>query len=94
MILFLTERGQDRYDIFTAEKGATYLIYGWVRFLEITNEEIKLIQKKDIVQLLEVKNINHTEVFFFQKVTLANDITISICFKSNFTDSAFHIYEL
>lgn len=84
------------YEIFTVDKTATYLIYGWVKLTDITSEEIVLVQKlnenKRTIQ--KKKEEGKREISFFDKVYLANNISIIIYFKSAYTDSLFHVYEL
>ncbi|XP_024859775.1 uncharacterized protein LOC112450231 [Kryptolebias marmoratus] len=84
------------HHIFTVEKGATYLIYGWVKFQNKMDELPELIQKiNDQERTFSSRTIKETEIFFFEKVLLANNSTIRLSpFKSKYTDSCFHMYEL
>ncbi|KAM7410283.1 hypothetical protein PAMA_001633 [Pampus argenteus] len=82
-----------RYNIFTVDKTATYLIYGWVT-LSDTSEEVILMQMWENRNRTLQKKQSKTESFFFVKVKLASNSRISIYFKSTCTDSSFHVYEL
>lgn len=84
-----------RYDIFTANKAGKYLVYGWVKVPNITEEEIVLEQGREgDTREIETKQIKSEEVFLFFKVMLAENTTVSVSFKSNYTDNSFHVYEL
>ncbi|KAG8003530.1 hypothetical protein GBF38_018702, partial [Nibea albiflora] len=78
-----------RYDIFTVEKGASYLIFGWVAFSEAPNEEITLTQmmQKGEDRTLQRKRGNQTEIFFRKEVKMATGAKISISFQSKHVDS-------
>lgn len=84
-----------RYDIFTANKTGTYLVYGWVKFPNITEEEIVLEQGREGKTIeIETKQIKSKEVFLFCRVKLAENTTVSVSFTSNYTDNSFHVYEV
>lgn len=84
-----------RYGIFTANKTGTYLVYGWVKVPNTTEEEIVLEQGREGNTIeIETKQINSEEVFLFCRVMLAENTTVSVRFKSNYTDNSFHVYEL
>lgn len=85
-----------RYDIFTANKTGTYLVYGWVKVPNpVTEEEIVLEQGREGNTIeMETKQIISEEVFLFCRVMLAENTTVSVRFKSNYTDNSFHVYEL
>lgn len=87
---------QGRYHIFTVNKTATYSIYGWVKFSDITDEEVTLEQtlKKDN-RIIQNKNNREGEVFFLKKtIKMVRGTRISLYFKSTYTDSLFLVYEL
>lgn len=89
------DAGKGRH-IFTADKAAIYLIYGWVKFSNITDElpELRQIWNED-VRTLSRERIKQTEMFFFTKVTLVSNSSIRLLFsKTEFVDNCFHIYEL
>lgn len=87
---------QGIYDIFTVDKAGTYIIDGWVKFSDFTSEDVSLIQtfnKRAVT--IQKKNASKTEIFFLEKVRLANGNRISIKFlKSTYTDSTFNFYKL
>ncbi|XP_078025259.1 uncharacterized protein LOC144463733 [Epinephelus lanceolatus] len=82
-------------DIFTVNKTATYLIFGWVRFSDDTSKEVTLMQTlKGNNRTIEKKTIEEEFCFIGQKVILLNSSSLSIYSKSHYTDSLFHVYEL
>lgn len=83
-----------RYDIFTANKTGHYLVYGWVKVPNITEEEIVLEQIREGSREIDTKQIKSEEVFLFGRVYLAENTRVSVSFKSNYTDNSFHVYEL
>lgn len=90
---------QGSYDIFTVDKTATYLIYGWVKLSDVANEEI-VLKQTDVNNegqnegTIQKRTVSNTEIFFFEKLLLANGVRISITSKSVVTDGLFHFYEL
>ncbi|KAG7513395.1 hypothetical protein JOB18_006816 [Solea senegalensis] len=83
------------YDLFTVDKAATYLIYGWVKLSDITSEDVVLMQTfKEDERVIEKKKAERSEVFFFKRKLLVNNSTVSIHFKSAYTDGLFHVYEV
>lgn len=86
---------QGRYDIFTAPKGATYLIYGWLKFSDVPSKKVTLLQSfGGKPHVLRTKDANTTKIFFFEEVKMADNINISIELNFTFTDSLFHVYEI
>lgn len=84
-----------RYDIFTADKAGTYLIFVWVKFSGITNDEValnRLWSQRD--RNIKKKKANETEIFFSERVKLPDSGRISIYFKSTHTDSRFYVCEV
>lgn len=102
MFLFFSIESDEQgiYDIFTVEKGATYLILGWVKFSEAPNEELTLIQMRNgednrtLQRKTETETENQEEIFFGTKVKMAPGAKISISFPSEYKDSSFIVYEL
>lgn len=93
---FLTESDeQGIYNIFTVEKAATYLIYGWMKFPDIPGKDIALRQTwKGTHRDVKIQKANKAEIFFFDKIKLVKDSRLSVYSCSAFTDSLFHVYEL
>lgn len=86
---------QDRYDIFTADKGATYHIFGWVKLPNVTTETFFLEQFKDSAPR-NIRNIktDTKELILYSKVMLADNTRVTLSFKSNYTDNIFLVCEL
>lgn len=83
------------YDVFTADKAAVYLIYGWVKFSSVPASDVTLRHTlNDDYRNIEILHVNKTMVFFFDKITLLKESRISVYTHSAFTDSLFHVYEL
>lgn len=84
-----------RYDIFTANEAGTYLVYGWVKVPNITEEKISLEQIWERqTRTIETKQIKSKEVFLFSRVMLAEKTRMCVRFMSNYTDNSFHVYKL
>ncbi|KAG7228967.1 hypothetical protein INR49_008745 [Caranx melampygus] len=86
---------QGTYDIFTADKVATYQILGWVKLRNVSSEEIRLIGvlgKSN--RTLQKQKADKTDIFFYSQVRMAPHMKISIQLRSNYTDSLFHVCEL
>ena len=83
------------YDIFIADKAATYLIYGWVKFSSIPASGVTLRHTlNDNNRDIKPRTVNiTTTVFISDEVKLFNESRISFCTHSAFTDSLFHVYE-
>lgn len=94
---FLLTEGDEQgiYNIFTVEKAATYLIYGWMRFSDIPGRDIVLRQTwNEKPRIVKTQRANKTEIFFFDKIKLVKGSRLSVYSYSAFTDSLFHVYEL
>ncbi|KAK1896386.1 hypothetical protein KUDE01_015931 [Dissostichus eleginoides] len=86
--------GQGRYDFFEVEKPATYLIYVWLRFSDVTEDEVTLIHKLDNDdRTLQKKKISEREVFFLEKAILTAG-SLSINIRSNYTNCSFLVCKL
>ncbi|CAJ1060072.1 Hypothetical protein SMAX5B_017684 [Xyrichtys novacula] len=86
---------EGRYDIFTVNKSASYLIYGWVQLKELTGEEVVLMQiLGEQNRTIQKRNVDEVEIFFHKRVLMAEGVRISIYFDSAYKDSLFHMYEL
>lgn len=86
---------QGRYDIFTAPKSATYLVYGWLKFSDVPSKDVTLLQSLDgKPRVILTQNASKTEIFFFEEIKMVDNINISIYLNFTFTDSLFHVYEL
>lgn len=86
---------QGTYDIFTADKLANYQILGWVKLLNVSSEEIRLmgvLGKSN--RTLQKQKVDKADIFFYSQVNMAPHMRIRIQLKSNYTDSLFHVCEL
>ncbi|MED6252855.1 hypothetical protein ATANTOWER_018105 [Ataeniobius toweri] len=84
------------YDIFSADRGGTYSVYGWVKFLEVTGEPFTLIQRTDDdIRTMETKSVNHTNIFFYKVFKLTKNTKLSLDFSPSktivFKESCFHV---
>lgn len=88
-----------RYDIFTVNKGANYFIYGWVKFSDVSGEEVTVTHTvgehsdQHFIQKMKVKT-DEKQIFFNSSLLITDGSRISIYFKSVLMDSLFHMYEL
>lgn len=83
-----------RYDIFTTDKAAKYLIYGWVNLTNITSEKVILRQVLNgNSNVIETKK-SEALVSFFNSILLVDNSRMSIYFNASCTDNFFHVYEL
>ncbi|KAJ4943392.1 hypothetical protein JOQ06_005894 [Pogonophryne albipinna] len=86
--------GQGRYDFFEVKKPGTYLIYVWLRFSDVTEDDVTLMHKLDNNdRTLRKKKISEGEVFFLERAKLT-DGSLSINIRSNYTNSSFLVYKL
>lgn len=86
---------QGTFHIFTADKAAAYLIYGWVTLSDVHSKEVTLMQTFGGNQrVITTQKADKKEIFFFDKIKLVKDTRISISLHSTFTDSLFHVHEL
>ncbi|CAL8309132.1 unnamed protein product [Lota lota] len=88
-----------QYDIFTAEKTATYLIYGEVKCLEQTEDLIILEQRwKEIVSLqIQSKKHRYSDAYIVKEVKVRQDSRVYLFFnvgQPKCNESVFHVYEL
>ncbi|XP_077390288.1 uncharacterized protein LOC144026967 [Festucalex cinctus] len=92
--------GQEGHHIYTVDRAATYLIYGWLAF---SPDGLHAKEKVALIQTLNGKDIDiqskHREpedvlLFFFEKVKMVDHSIVSVHFSSQHIDSSFHIYEL
>ncbi|KAL3047507.1 hypothetical protein OYC64_021664 [Pagothenia borchgrevinki] len=86
--------GQGSYDFFKVEKPATYIIHVWLRFSDVTEDEVTLMHTLDNDdRTLQKKKISEGEVFFLERAMLI-DGSLSINIRSNYTKSSFLVYKL
>ncbi|KAM3619345.1 uncharacterized protein V6R79_006748 [Siganus canaliculatus] len=91
----LTQSDVYRCDIFTADKAASYVIDGWMKFSHVTNKDVTLLQTfREQEMVVQNVPVDKPDIFFFSRVKLVNGIRISIKSDHACTDSLFHIYEL
>lgn len=93
--LFSAERSDEgEYDVFTVDKSATYLIYGWLRFAEVPAKDVTVRQMfKGDHRDMRTRRDN-TTVFFFEEIKMVTGSRLSIRSHSPFKDGLFHVYEL
>lgn len=85
---------QGEYDIFTVDKSATYIIYGWLKFAEVPAKEVILRQtfKGDYRDIRKLPD--NASIFFFEEIKMVTGSRLSIHSHSPFKDGLFHVYEL
>lgn len=86
---------QGTYNIFIADKAATYLIYGWVILSDVHGKDVTLTQTLEgNHRVITRQTADKKEIFFFDKIKLVKNVSISIDLHTAFTDSLFHVYEI
>lgn len=85
---------QGEYDVFTVDKSATYLIYGWLKFAEVPAKVVTVRQtfKGDYRDIRTLQD--NTNIFFFEEIKMVTGSRLSVHSHSPFKDGLFHVYEL
>ncbi|XP_077440789.1 uncharacterized protein LOC144062880 [Vanacampus margaritifer] len=97
--------GQGRHHIFTVDRAATYLIYGWLAFSpdsasrrgHAKEDEAEVVVLKQTLNRSEMDiqtKPRASEVFFFEKMKMVDHSMVSVHFSGQHVDSCFHIYEI
>ncbi|CAL8394419.1 unnamed protein product [Boreogadus saida] len=90
---------QGEYDIFTAEKTATYLIYGELKCIEHTYNFIYLYQnwKEQSPEIIQTKKYHYQDSCIVKEVNLRQDSRVYLLFNigtPKCNESVFRVYEL
>lgn len=101
-IIFTSSLESDRketYDIFTADDSAKYLVYGWVKFSEVTHQKLTLIHfdKNDKREVEMTADQTQTVFFVFAEMPVIKNTKLSLFVPGKLkscTDSRFHVYKV
>lgn len=76
------------------DKAATYFVYGWVKVSCATSEEV-VLRKRWNTSVRELqRRPSEADTFFFVKVQLVKNMTISLKLSCEVTDSFFLVSEV